>query len=287
MSRQPRDRSNSLGGLDAFLSSRKVERSPVRKRKDREDIHELTDMDIILEKLLKEVKKEIKEGNEELKNKIEEHNTELRSMITEMKLEILHIKEKVSKWENEKKQIIDQLKERERDIAVEKETRRQLEYRLSQLERKTEKEEKEKRKTNIVITGINSQKGNSPEDISTFVKDKIGVDVTVYETKTIKTNGTDLTIAKLGSLEQKIAIMKAKWKLKNIPGKIYIDDDLTPMERNIQRKLREIGRQERKKNHYVKVGYQKIKIDEKIYKWDFYSDTIKKVEEGIENASKN
>lgn len=54
------------------------------------------------------------------------------------------------------------------------------------------------------------------------------------------------TLATVEKQEQKLVSMKNKGKLKAMPEKIYIDDDLSPRERNtVQRKIRE--REENKK----------------------------------------
>lgn len=49
--------------------------------------------------------------------------------------------------------------------------------------------------------------------------------------------------------------------------KIFINNDLTPKEREIQRIMREIAREERKNGAEVKIGYQKIRINKKDFIW--------------------
>jgi hypothetical protein len=41
---------------------------------------------------------------------------------------------------------------------------------------------------------------------------------------------------------------------------MYIDDDLTKEERETQKKLRELAREERDRGKRVKIGYRKIQI---------------------------
>ena len=51
----------------------------------------------------------------------------------------------------------------------------------------------------------------------------------------------------------------------------YIDDDLTVNEREIQSNLRNIAREERAKGNEVKVGYQKIMINNQWVNWNTLS----------------
>ena len=69
----------------------------------------------------------------------------------------------------------------------------------------------------------------------------------------------------LRCLEDKIAIMKNKNKLQGTD--IYIDDDLTKQEREIQRTLRMRAREEREKGNEARVGYQKLMINNNWVNW--------------------
>jgi hypothetical protein len=55
---------------------------------------------------------------------------------------------------------------------------------------------------------------------------------------------------------------------------MYIDDDLTENERNIQKRLREHAKEERQKGKIVKVKYQKLIIDNVTWKWDRYASKL-------------
>lgn len=59
--------------------------------------------------------------------------------------------------------------------------------------------------------------------------------------------------------------MKNKHKLKG--QECYIDDDMTNKEREIQAVLRKRAREEREKGNTVKVGYQKIMINNQWENW--------------------
>jgi hypothetical protein len=70
-----------------------------------------------------------------------------------------------------------------------------------------------------------------------------------------------MMLAKIESWEQKKNIILNKSKLKERKAKrmySYIDDDLTNEERKIQKKLREMAREEKDRGKRVKIGYRKI-----------------------------
>jgi hypothetical protein len=57
---------------------------------------------------------------------------------------------------------------------------------------------------------------------------------------------------------------------------MYIDDDLTKEERETQKKLRELAREERDRGKRVKIGYRKIQINGDWFRWDKRQEKLKK-----------
>ena len=95
-------------------------------------------------------------------------------------------------------------------------------------------------------------------------------EVIVEDTEFIMTNaqGLDIVRAEINTFQQKLWIMKNKYKLARYAKKIYIEDDLTKEERKIQSELRKKGKEEKEKGNKVKVGYKKISINNRWIKWD-------------------
>ena len=60
--------------------------------------------------------------------------------------------------------------------------------------------------------------------------------------------------------------MRKRGQLKGT--KIYINHDLSREDRDIQRKLREIAKQEREQGAEVKLGFRKIRINGNWRKWE-------------------
>jgi len=57
-------------------------------------------------------------------------------------------------------------------------------------------------------------------------------------------------------------------KKKELKERIFIDDDLTKKEREIQNHLREKAKEERRKGNRAKIGYAKIWVNDKCYWWN-------------------
>ena len=78
----------------------------------------------------------------------------------------------------------------------------------------------------------------------------------------------DIFRTRVNSFDTKMKIMKNKFKLKGIDKSLYIDDDLTKTEADVQKQLRDMAVIERKKNNTVKVGYRKICVNGNWRNWD-------------------
>jgi hypothetical protein len=84
-----------------------------------------------------------------------------------------------------------------------------------------------------------------------------------------KIHGGKMIVADLESWGEKRKVMENKRKLREKKGKrVYIEDDLTKKERDIQKELRALAKEERQKGLRVKVGYKKIWIEGKGFRWD-------------------
>ncbi|XP_063907438.1 uncharacterized protein LOC135125710 [Zophobas morio] len=136
------------------------------------------------------------------------------------------------------------------------------------LENKMEKMEKENKKNNVIITGMEIN-NNNEEEIITKAEEIIKhlkVEAKIKKTKRIK--GT-MCVIEMETFQQKLKVMEHKWKLSNIQsGKIFITSDLTERERQIQKEIKEIRDEEKKKNSNVKMGYQRLFVGGKKYIWN-------------------
>jgi len=104
------------------------------------------------------------------------------------------------------------------------------------------------------------------QEVKKFIKENLKIEVEIDKAFKIWTRGNRCTVvAELRSWEQKRDIMSKKRELKE---RIFIDDDLTKKEREIQGHLKDKAKEEREKGNRVKIGYGKIMVNDKWYWWN-------------------
>jgi hypothetical protein len=141
--------------------------------------------------------------------------------------------------------------------------------RVARLETKMENEERRRRKNNIVITGWRSEgssKQQSREEVEKFIKENIGE----AKVKDCYNINKDQILVQMEEWSGKEKVMKQKGKLRGnrATKKIFIDNDLTKKEREIQKKIRAIAREEKRQGKDLKVGYMKITIEGVQMRWN-------------------
>ena len=161
-------------------------------------------------------------------------------------------------------------RERERERAREtEEWEREKKYllgRIRRIEEEKDRAEREKRRKNIVIKGVDWKEGNNEGTVKEFIREKMKIGAEIERTHMIRVgNKNTIIVATMKSMEEKIRIMKEKRKLEK---GIYIDDDLTREEREIQQRIRRIDRVRREEGECVKIGYKKLKIENRWYRWN-------------------
>lgn len=141
------------------------------------------------------------------------------------------------------------------------------------LERRINQQEKQEKRRNMILSNYKPRNAwKLRQEIEELFKEKTGEIVELDEARLIKLDRGDKVIVKARYMEQKIAIMKKKTEMYEITdGKrmpIYIDDDHTREERDIQKKARDMAKKLREEGHEVKVGYQKVIKNGKLVKWN-------------------
>lgn len=74
-----------------------------------------------------------------------------------------------------------------------------------------------------------------------------------------------MLIVKLKSWQQKKEILAKKSKLKD--KKLYIDNDSTKKERDVQKEIAKIAKMKRERGDQVKIGYRKLMVNERTFIW--------------------
>ncbi|XP_025265737.1 golgin subfamily A member 6-like protein 2 [Camponotus floridanus] len=146
-----------------------------------------------------------------------------------------------------------------------------------------EEEERQKRRKNIVIKGVDKKEKNVEETIKELWK-VMEVSGKIEEIRELgKGNKREkrMILVKMENREDKIEIMRKKWKLRERNEKIQ--DDWTWKERSIQWNLDKIAWEERKKGKKAWVKYGKIWMNEKWWRWN---EEEMKLEEGDEEEKR-
>lgn len=231
-----------------FCKSAKIQRSPQKQqvdevKKDNPEKGELEEMEPVLKKL-DEIKAELKE---ESNKKHKDLMTEIRKVQEEFQAAKAEWKKRAEEWRQEKVE---------------------LEARITKLENSIEKQEREKRRNKVVIKGISVEESQMEEKVEQqILKDKLKSSAKVKKAFSVKGNDNkQIIIVELNSWEEKQEVMNRKSLLKGT--NIYIESDLTREEMKIQAELRKIMRTEKENGKKVKMGYQKLIIDDIRYDWD-------------------
>lgn len=195
----------------------------------------------------------------------------VKSDLEEIKNEVNKIKREVSQVQQKADQTIDKVermeatwKEKEKAWKAEKEL---LERRMEEMEKSNETQERFGKRNNIIIKGLQiTGESNMKQNIKTFLKNKLDVEVMPMDAFEMgKDRNNKTMVVKLNNWEDKMKVMKNKSKLRG--GKVYIDSDLTKKELHIQKTIRELAKKEIESGNRVRVGYQKITINNKTYEW--------------------
>lgn len=258
-----RNRAYSQGNLKDYLEKKR--KREVRREEEQEEI--VTEIFKISKKTPRTPPEKDIQSERESENQKVVAMEEVKAMFADIQKEIKEIKAANQEYRKEVELMRNELKEKEEKWEREKKV---LEERIQLIEIRLEEEEKRRRRNNIIIKGL-KLKEEKPEqmekEISNLFKEEVGEEVNI---KTVNKIGKETILVEMENWEQKIKIMKGKYKLMKNEGtrKIYIDNDLTKNEREIQKKIYLEAKERRKDGWQVKVGYKKIKIGEDLWSWN-------------------
>ncbi|KAH0820296.1 hypothetical protein GEV33_002495 [Tenebrio molitor] len=173
---------------------------------------------------------------------------EMKKMLEKIMEDVGEIKEENRKMSRELEQLKSMMREKEEKWEREK---MELKEKMTKLEEKMEEQEKRMRKKNIVVTGLDEEECENEKKLEKWMKAELEVEVRVKEM--YKINGGKMIVAELESWGEKRKVMENKRKLRKKKGKrVYIEDDMTKKERDTQKKLRTLAKEEREKGLRVK-----------------------------------
>lgn len=234
---------------EAFKRSRVTQRSPVAQDKVNTGLSVNTSEEENMEKLYKMIEEMGKEMKE-IKTEIQSSRSEVNDTIKKLGEDIRSIKEELIKkeveWKKEKMEIYREVQD---------------------LKTRLEKQEKDNKRNNIIIKGLEIKNPKmAGTEVENFIQNSLQVSVKVRNAFTIgKQEEKKVTVAEISTFTEKLAIMKNKARLKG--NNIYIEDDLTKEEQQIQTAIKKVAREEREKGKKTQIGYRKLKVNNVQYEW--------------------
>lgn len=152
---------------------------------------------------------------------------------------------------------------------------------LSEGEYRRELEERKGRKKNLMIRGIRTVGKGLQQEVKNVVRDFLGIEIYIKKVEAVEGG----LVVELESFSNKIDILKRKGKLRGI--NLWIEEDLTCREREVQGWLKQIAEEEAKRGFETKVGYQKVMVDGEWYRWDDREGNISQMDFQERKEGKN
>ena len=273
----------------AFNKSRKIGRSPPVEnrmsgieellRKMWEEmiigLAEVNDRGKEIRKEMEELKKEIKERDEGLRERwdgVERRMDGMEKRVEELK----EIKEGLGGIEKRIGELEKQKVGREggSERGGRKEGR-DMEERVREIEGKWERKEREERRRNAVIRGINLEGKEIEKTVVKLLKDiwVEGEMEWIRELGTRKEEGEGMALVRMKEGAGKRELMLKKNKLKG--RRERVEDDLTFEERRMQWMIRRVAEQEQQKGKRVRVSNRGIWIEKEWWEWDEQEEALK------------
>lgn len=246
--------------FENFQKSRKVGRSPPQGKSEGKDNQqerskEEDNMNKETEKIdkLMEIMLTVKKDTEDIKKELRREMKELRE----------EWKKKQEEWERVKLNFEMRINE----LESKKDQNEEMKEKIREVLWKEEKRERREKRNNIVIKGADIPMKETPREAAEeIVKQNLQVEAPIEEAYWVRgRRGGSFMVVKFKEWQQKMEIMMKKNKLKG--KRLFIDNDLTKKERDIQREIAQVARAEKEQGAQVKIGYKKLRVNEKIFKW--------------------
>ncbi|XP_066597110.1 golgin subfamily A member 6-like protein 22 [Prorops nasuta] len=242
-----RRRIGSIGSWEDFMRGKRKERRRKWKRRG---------------------ERGLEEGKKEIMGKIEGVREEMERDRKEWRGEIEKLKSRVNVMEGREE-------EREKTEKDGKEggkgEKKEIERRLRRLEWEKEKRERESRRNNVVVWGVEKAEGSMEElkkEVEGIMK-IVGVEKGVKEVRRMgkrEGEGRKGVTVEMEDRESKRKVMEGKHKLRG--RKERIEEDLTWKERKVMGIVRRVAEEERRKGRRVNVGYMKVWVEGREWRWD-------------------
>ncbi|XP_031350476.1 spindle assembly checkpoint component MAD1-like [Photinus pyralis] len=225
-----------------------------------------------------DVKRKREDNDSSERTKLLRKTTMKRKEGTEEKM-IEMMKELMSKNENmmtELKQIRQEQKETNEQLSAIRKENITLKKEIEQLSNKVETLERRNKKENLIISGIQIPTNDDKEikrQMERFIAQELKMDVKIRNASRI----TDkVCVIQMENMCDKLEILKHKKLLKAYKDKVYIESELTKKELEIQKEIKQISMEERRRGNSTKIGYKKLIINGSEWKWNETAKALQK-----------
>lgn len=192
----------------------------------------------------------------------EKEEEDIRSLIQTVLKEVKEIRKENKEFKEEMKNLNKENVKLRKELEEAKQKLQIMEGRLEHLE-------KNMRKNNVVITGIQLDTTGEVElknKMFNFFKQNLKEEVKIEKAMKL---GPTTCLLQLKENEEKRKIMEKKRDLRFLRNeKVYINDDMTALERKIQKEVRDKCKELREQGKNVKIGFKKLTVNGEVWKWD-------------------
>lgn len=201
----------------------------------------------------------------------------LINLVKELTVDTRQIKQDQEETKNEIKKIREENKQLMRENQEIKEENKSMKKHINEMEQRLERLEKEKRGNNVVVNGMNIDTADNKilkQAMERLFEKQLQVRIEVKDAIKL---GEKTCMVQLRNEKDKELVMGNKFKLQRLKNeRIYINNDMTKMEREKMKEIRRIAKQEKEKGKQVKIGYNKIEIDGIVWRWNSGMEKLEK-----------
>jgi len=281
---------------EIFKRSRITPRSPEKREEtSEEEIEEVMrrwrgEIGEVMEEIrgMRGWREEFKQMREELKEGIREQGGWMREELETLRRDL---RERETKWKGEKEELKKCIRELEEKVEVlemegeekgkgsevdnrEGKGRGGMEKKVKKMERKLEMKEREERRKNIVIRGLEVREGRRREAVDE-VLGAMGMKAEIegiWRVGRAGEEGREMVVVKFGVEKIRNEVLERRRLLRGRKERVM--EDWTWEERKM-RNLEEVARREERRGKQVRIGYGRIKIGEQWWKWDEEEEVLR------------
>ena len=225
-----------------------------------------------------ETRKEIEElklQTEKNAREVEERYINLENRTEKLEAEV---KDKIKVREEDIKKLVERAieeklsKEEANTLKKEEELEKDIKVWKRKQEDKWEKDERIRRRNNVIITGLKQKGPDVKKEIEDWLGEKLDEGTRIDRIWRVPGNKGKIGV-ECKDFEQKDRIMKLKKQLKGTD--IYIDNDRTWKERDNERRVREWAKTQEKEGTLISTFGTRVKIDEEEWILDERTEKMK------------